>query len=212
MKVDPSKLVVMLPDTRGVTISRWGKGNLKIGANVVTYSKLAVNTCPGASEWCKQHCYAQRITGHVKDVYVNNTCLGCLIPYELPEGTKLVRIHVSGDFDTASYIQAWIDLVKRYPQVRFWGYTRSWRIPELRPHLEELKKQPNVHLFASTDESITEPIPVGWRVAWIQGDPRIKTHGLYPFTCAEETGEKPDCVRCGYCFTDKSGDVVFLKH
>ena len=33
-------LVVYLPDTRGVQLSRYGRGNLKIGARVFTYSRL----------------------------------------------------------------------------------------------------------------------------------------------------------------------------
>lgn len=39
MKVDPKKLIVFIPDTRGVTLSRFGAGNLKIGPNVFTYSR-----------------------------------------------------------------------------------------------------------------------------------------------------------------------------
>jgi hypothetical protein len=40
MKVDTKKLIVYLPDTRGTTISQFGSGNLKIGPNVFTYSRL----------------------------------------------------------------------------------------------------------------------------------------------------------------------------
>lgn len=205
MKVDPKQLEVMLPDTRGVTVSRYGKGNLKIGRNVVTYSKVAVDTCPGASDWCKKNCYAQRIAGLVLGVYQLNTANGSNVP-DLPSGTTLVRIHVSGDFDSFDYVEKWRLIAEAHPETQFWAYTRSWRT-ELLPELEKFRKLPNVQLFASTDESIPENPPVGWRVAWIDGDPRAK--GM---KCPEELGTKQDCEQCKYCFMGKKGDVIFLRH
>jgi hypothetical protein len=83
------QLTVYLPDTRGVTISRFGIGNLKIGLGVHTYSRLPGSpshyalglrtdggtrrigalsgdqsafkgTCPGATKECQDICYAAR--------------------------------------------------------------------------------------------------------------------------------------------------------
>jgi len=201
-----SKLEVFLPDTRGVTISRWGKGNLKIGPNVVTYSKIADVTCPGATSWCREHCYAKRIGEPVASVHLTNTELGCLVP-ELPIGTRLVRMHVSGDFDTVQYIQRWTQLAAWNLGVTFWAYTRSWRVPELLPDLEKLRAMPNVQLFASMDESTKDEPPAGWRKAWIEGDPRAK--GL---VCPEERGKVENCEECGHCFKPRRPDVIFLRH
>ena len=30
--------------------------------------------------------------------------------------------------------------------------------------------------------------------------------------CPEETGDKPNCLACGYCFEGKRNDVTFLQH
>jgi len=214
-----SKLEIMLPDTRGVTISRWMKNNLKLGPNVITYSKLALVTCPGASVWCKGSCYALRITGVVADVYRTNEAAGADVP-DLPEDAVLCRPHVSGDFDSVAYIKRWIEIVKSRPDVLFWAYTRSWRVPSLLPALEELRALPNMQLFASMDESITDLPPAGWRIAWIEGDMRIgRIAGHTRIVCPEERKKVENCEKCGYCLRAFSPngpmftrDVVFLKH
>ena len=199
---------VFLPDTRGVFISRFGKGNLKIGPNVVTYSKAAIRSCPGSTPWCREHCYAQRITSPVLDVHLKNTFAGAEVP-ELPEGTELMRMHVDGDFDSVAYIDRWFEIVSKNPFTEFWAYTRSWSVSELLPALERLRALSNMQLFASVDESTTGLPPEGWRVAWIDGDPRAT--GL---VCPEERQLLSNCEACGYCFhaPKQKRDVIFLQH
>lgn len=255
-------LTVFLPDTRGVTLSRFGRGNLKIGAGVYTYSRLPGHpsrvalgardhvesdaphglsyleqawqgTCPGATEECQRICYAARpVTemGPVAGMWLGNR--GDDVP-ELPADAKLLRIHVSGDFDTPVYIINWrLRLIQR-PDVTAWVYTRSWRVPSLLNALERLRALPNVQMFASMDKSHDDVPPVGWRRAWIDGDLRagkptgvrafgddvqtIKRNGntydgTWSFVCPEETGDAKDCESCRYCFDGKRNDVTFLEH
>lgn len=234
-------LTVYLPDTRGVDISPFGKGNLKIGPGVYTYSRIAGNanqtpfgTCPGSTPECEAICYAKRIGGPVRDQYLANS-MTTYVP-ELPEDARLVRIHVSGDFDSIVYIDAWIWHLTARPDVTVWAYTRSWRVPELLPALEQLRCMPNMQLFASMDVSAKEMPPAGWRIAWIDGDPRagaptgILSHteeavdafkgfsllrtasGTKTLVCPEETKSVANCEECGYCFDGKRNDVTFLKH
>lgn len=243
-------LTVYIPDTRGVTISRFGVGNLKIGLGVHTYSRLPgeprfaalggqahttpVGTCPGATTECQSICYAARpVTerGAVYQMWVRNSTADD-IPTELPPGCTLLRLHVSGDFTSVAYILNWRDLLDRNPQVTTWAYTRSWRVPELLPALEQLRGLPNVQLFASMDSSTVEMPPVGWRRAWIDGDERADTayyaqqephfrrteHNHLTsdrtptLVCPEETKRKANCEECRYCFDGKRNDVTFLKH
>ena len=228
------ELVVRIPDTRGVTVAPYGLGNLKIGPDVLTYSKLPGRptphggSCPGASPECLTICYAFRIRSSplVWGMYEENTRRGNTLP-PLPEEARIVRIHVSGDFDTREYIAAWWMMAQAHKDVRFFGYTRSWRVPELLADLELLRAMPNVNLLASMDKSIPELPPEGWRRAWLRDDPRISTlHGpeslgsalgpgyeLVPaYLCPEETGRKANCQECRYCIDGKRGDVVFLVH
>lgn len=201
MKITPETkkhhLTVYIPDTRGVSISRFGKGNLKIGQDgVYTYSRLPGSseapplgtdetfppqlrgTCPGATEECQAICYASRPVaerGLVFSMWTRNS-MSEDVPQELPPDAKIVRIHVSGDFTSLRYIAGWYDLISKYPNVRFFGYTRSWRVPELRVALEELRTLPNVQLFASMDKSTQEEPPAGWRAAWINDDDRLANY------------------------------------
>src|SRR5690606_32989621 len=34
----------------------------------------------------------------------------------------------------------------------------------------------------------------------------------HAYVCPEETGTKPNCLACGYCFAGQKHDVVFLEH
>lgn len=197
MKAQP--LTIYLPDTRGVQISRFGKGNAKIGAAVHTYSRLpglprkqalgagyadefvAVvldryqGTCPGATDECQAICYAARPVaerGPVAKIWHLNS-ISEDVPLELPPDCTLLRIHVSGDFTSTQYINNWRRVLEAHPQVTAWAYTRSWRVPSLLPALEALRALPNVQLFASMDSSTLELPPEGWRRAWIDRDLRL---------------------------------------
>ena len=167
-------ITVFLPDTRGVEISRYGYGNLKLGFGVYTYSRIAgqreeqhggnpLGTCPGSTPECERICYAKRIAGPVADLYRINSLSWDVPP--IPEDAKILRIHVSGDFDSVAYINNWIARLKERPDVTVWAYTRSWRVVGLLPALETLRVLPNVQLFASMDSSHTDVPPTGWRRA-----------------------------------------------
>lgn len=227
-------LTVYLPDTRGVEVSRYGKGNLKIGRGVYTYSRLAGRdwTCPGSSEECEAVCYAKRIKGVVRDTYEVNSMNDDVPP--IPEDCRLLRLHISGDFDTKDYILNWYRRIVERPDITVWAYTRSWRVPELLPALELMRALPHVQLIASMDKSTPELPPKGWRRAWIDGDARagtpmqLRAHhrdserirtrnfetldGTMTFICPEETKHKRDCESCRYCFDGQRNDVTFLLH
>jgi hypothetical protein len=235
-------ITVYLPDTRGVEINRFGCGNLKLGFGVFTYSRFAGKatpshphgTCPGSTEECEAICYAKRISGAVP-LMVYNQNMGADVP-PIPDDCQVLRIHVSGDFDSIEYIQNWVMRLQARPDVTAWAYTRSWRVPSLLLYLEMLRALPNVQLFASMDQSHTDVPPHGWRRAWIDGDKRagdpftdIMAHddaaalmhsarnqrtfdGAPSLVCPEETKHKANCLECGYCFEGKRNDVTFLRH
>lgn len=178
-------LVVYIPDTRGVTLSRYGRGNFKLGLGVYTFSRLPGDpgqpalgassaspgwrgTCPGATVECQEICYARRPVaelGPVASMWLMNSMRSDVPP--IPEDATLLRLHVSGDFDSSEYIMNWVKRLSARPDVKCWAYTRSWRVPALLPYLEELRTLPNVQLLASLDPSCSEMPPVGWRRSWI---------------------------------------------
>ncbi len=44
---------------------------------------------------------------------------------DIPKGTKVVRVHVAGDFRTQSHFDAFIEIAKRCPHIIFYAYTKS---------------------------------------------------------------------------------------
>lgn len=273
MKIE-HPIVIYLPDSRDVTLSRYGHGNTKLGSSVFTYSRLPGRpnkaalgtvdsspthnphpmalhtrddydeglhsgwhgTCPGSTPECERLCYCSRPVseiGPVASMWLGNSMRDD-VP-KLPDDAKLLRLHVSGDFDSNRYIRNWTFELDSRSDVTCWVYTRSWRVPELLDSLEELRALHNVQMFASMDKSTVEMPPDGWRRAWIDGDPRAgeiisaKSHSelagvikgfnlqrtedaVKSLICPEETGAVKNCEECGFCFLGKRNDVTFLEH
>jgi hypothetical protein len=179
---------------------------------VFNYNQVAFKTCPGSTSWCESHCYADKgfypllRERHNEVARIAHTTDRIIEEVEALKTGAWVRVHTSGDFDTVPYIEKWIVAARLRPDVKFWAYTRSWRIPELRRALNVLRKVKNFQLFASTDPT-TEAPPKNWRVAWIDGDKRAQ--GL---VCPEQTGKMADCVSCGFCILGQTGDLILLPH
>ena len=192
-----------------------GEGNTKVG-EVFTFSLPSKITCPGASRWCRKNCYSyrlERIRPACRKAYANNLALiqdlekfTTTMIGVLPRIMSCFRIHVGGDFMNPGYVRAWQRICAAFPQTWFWGYTRSWVAQELRAALDDLRSLPNVEVFASVDPNMTLP-PKGWRVAFIDIDPRAK--GIF---CRHQTGFQESCLACEYCFRPRQGNVVFKTH
>lgn len=192
-----------------------GEGNMKVG-EVLSFSLPSRLSCPGASRWCLEHCYArrlERIRPTCRRAYRDNLVeatdtdafaekLSAILPRILLQ----LRLHVSGDFFSVEYIEAWRRICQSLPETRFWAYTRSWNVPALQEALRALRDLDNVQLFASTDP--TMPLPgKDWRRAFLASDPRAR--GLL---CRAQTEDQTVCLDCGYCFRRSRGDVVFREH
>ena len=192
-----------------------GEGNRKVG-EIMTFSLPSRITCPGASRWCLEHCYAWRyeqIRPACQRAYAANLALAQdterfkrLMIGVLPRVMDSFRIHVSGDFFSPAYAEAWFEIIAAFPQTRFWAYTRSWIAPSLAVSLQRLRSLNNLQLFASVDAGMPLP-PKGWRVAYVDKDARAK--GLL---CRAQNGDQATCGACGYCIQRRSGDVVFRAH
>ena len=191
------------------------QGNSKVG-RVWTFSLPSFVTCPGASTWCRQHCYAwrfERLRPNCRRAYIRNLALSLepdrfvgQVLETLPKDAPLVRIHVGGDHYSVEYAEAWRRICEARPNTQFWSYTRSWSVAMLRPALEQLRALDNVQVLGSVDPDMALP-PEGWRTAFIDIDPRAS--GL---PCRHQQGQVDSCLECGYCFRDGAGNVVFKVH
>jgi hypothetical protein len=139
-----------------------------------------------------------------------------------------LRIHVAGDFFSPEYTRKWLRIARRCPATTFYAYTRSWRVPEIVPALEELAALANFRLWYSADLETGMPPerPAGVEVAYLVSEPgeeipegvgvifrlrhlrreRRARVGL-AVVCPTETGfpraAEHTCTSCGRCFGPK---------
>ncbi len=199
------------------------QGNSKLGKSIGKVALAAVDTCPGRGS-CEKVCYAarlMRIYPSYNDMVVRQTKLlrenpeayfGQIRADLKSNGYRTVRIHESGDFESIQQIAGWMEIVADFPNVQFFGYTRSWVVPSLIGHLNLLRDFPNVQIFASVETGESSP-PMDWRTARIISKQESAPSGS--IKCPEQTGKRASCADCGFCISannSKTQNVLFVKH
>lgn len=205
------------------------QGNGKLGASIHLWSIPVRDTCPGSTELCESVCYANQARFRMKSVkerldWCYQQCLrGDFVTRMASEirrkGVLVLRVHVGGDFFSEEYAQKWLDIMRQSPRVRFYFYTRSWRIAEIAPVLEQMAALRCCRAWYSLDAQTGIPmtVPPGVRLAYLQVDTdeepelldllfvvrRLKRHakrvGL-PLLCDHQADTRENCGHCGKCF------------
>ena len=210
--------------------------NMKLG-NIWNMSIPAVETCGGMSAACAGpdgKCYVLKIYKRRPTVLKahQNTYVGILEAlengdeFELPTKVKdgdVFRLHVAGDFFDSAYVYAWINLMINNPNIQFFAYTRSWRMPEMMESLHALAELPNMELLLSVDRDTGYPNEDDWygfRTAFMMVTDddsdlvRPDTHVVFRdnrfailkrvngnLVCPTENGiTKTTCEKCKWCF------------
>jgi hypothetical protein len=135
----------------------------------------------------------------------------------------VVRIHTGGEFVSVKYARKWHRIIMKSPKVKFFTYTRAWRVPAICEVLEELSQLPNLALWYSADREtgLPENPPPRVRIAWLmtnvdetppsEADLVFRTLALRKQTaleiegvqvCPAENGSLPSatCDRCRICW------------
>jgi Gene product 88 len=136
-------------------------------------------------------------------------------------GVLVLRISVLGDFYRPGYTAKWVEIARRSPNTRFFGYTRSCRIAPIVPYLHALALLENVRLWYSADaEAYPDDVPENVRVSYLQHDANVPDWGdlifqvrkqrakpgmiPLPLVCGQETPEGKtkgvNCANCGICW------------
>jgi hypothetical protein len=162
------------------------KGGGKVGrrrGTVYLWSLPAVASCPGSTPTCRSVCYAT--TGRfllpaVADRLEANLALSqteWFAPLMIREVRRrrppVVRIGGAGDFYSVAYIEAWQEVADATPATRYYFYSRSWAVPELRGPLEALGARRNVVAYWSLDKD-SPPVgrvPPRTRLCFLMTDP-----------------------------------------
>lgn len=109
--------------------------SLKDGIKIATFSLPAGITCPRA-DVCRGWCYAQvgsalypAVKNHRQDNYRMARCGHSFTTRMCQEIEKdrpdVLRLHDSGDFFEGDYAKSWAEVIKRFPDVVFYAYSKS---------------------------------------------------------------------------------------
>lgn len=206
-------------------------------ANAFGLPSGAQYSCPGATPFCADICYAgklEKIYKGVSDVLLRNfdllrdasrdVMVGLLSDMvaefiadcEKRGAEKLFRIHWDGDFFSPVYVTAWAAVIKANPDVQFWAYTR---VATAATYLHA-QKFANLGLYFSADRDnvatarylATKDI----RIAYVDKSfADGKKEFPYAPRCPENNRAIPlisekgsACARCGLCINGRN-DVLF---
>jgi hypothetical protein len=190
------------------------------------------DTCPGRSDLCSRVCYSAHLESYrtaVRQRYRANLALSRrpdfarrVLELLTRQRVHVLRVHTGGDFYDPVYARKWLHVMRRAPHVRFFFYTRCWRVPSIRRVLLRMASLPNVRAWFSCDANTGLParVPRRVRLAWLMSRPgQLPPHADVVFrtrplrgtvhrrvglalVCPTENGvgTHTDCARCGHCW------------
>ena len=192
------------------------KGNTKLASTILIWSLPAVLTCPNCND-CKSSCYArkaERIYPQVLPCRTKNWQASknssfvedmiFLISRTWKKARKpmqAVRIHESGDFYNQAYVDAWVKIARKLPDVPFYGYSKAWDHVDL----TELNSLPNVNIVRSVtpDNRINFGTLQDMKAMCKEYKGKLCPYGL--------AKKLPACgTECKHCLNQEY--VFFIKH
>ena len=201
-------------------------GNVKLGGSIHHFDLPAVTTCPGRTSICEGVCYAhekgryrfKRVLERLRwcwEQSLRDDFVERMIREIRSKGCLVVRVHVSGDFYSPEYSAKWLEVMQACKRVKFYFYTRSWRVASIVPTIEAMAKRANCKAWYSTDSESGTPaiVPEGVRLAYLQTEADDQPNRLdlrftirrlrrlaLPMACPHETHHAENCGDCGRCF------------
>jgi hypothetical protein len=175
----------------------------------VCYADHGHFTLPSVKErldWCYRQSlrddFASRLAGEIRH-----------------KGVLVLRVHAAGDFYSREYAEKWLDVMRQSPRVRFYWYSRSWRVPDIAPVLEQMAALKCCRAWYSLDRDTGIPatVPPGVRLAYLQVEAdeepelldllfvvrRLTGHARrvrLPLLCPHQADRRDNCGHCGQCF------------
>jgi hypothetical protein len=205
-------------------------GNTKLGQSINTWSLPSVATCPGRSAVCESVCYSnhrgryrfQAVIERLAWSYqqsLRDDFADRMVSEIRKKGCLVIRVHCSGDFYSQEYAEKWLKIMKACPRPRYYWYSRSWRVPEIAPVLEQMAALRCCRAWYSIDRETGIPsvVPPGVRLAYLQTQEgeepelvdllfvvrRLRRYARrmsLPLLCPNEGERAENCGDCGKCF------------
>lgn len=131
-------------------------------------------------------------------------------------GTKYFRGHDSGDFFNVAYVEAWVEVAKALPKVKFWFPTREYQakgtakslFPVLNPRMDAIRRLAslgNVTVRPSALE-IGDSAPV---VEGLHAGSAVGNSDAFQCPAYRQNGE---CKSCRTCWNSKDVAVSYPLH
>lgn len=193
-------------------------GNKKLPKTIGIFNLPHGRTCPGATAWCKQHCYtikAERMYKAVLPYRERNFELSkspdfvSRMVQEINAGKfKCIRIHESGDFYNQEYLNKWKEIARALPGVTFFAYTKSYA-------LLNFKYMPRNFIIRASIDETTPLILKPFYDKLLKAAVLKKDGSGYPgmgrklklyYKCPGS------CKSCTYCYTKGNKNVAFHQH
>lgn len=183
-------------------------GNTKLH-QVLIFDLPAIKSCLNSS-LCGKSCYAlkaQRMYPNVSKWRDDNLQLAknhprallAMIHIQLTKTKyKVCRIHSSGDFFNQDYVDMWYEIVKRFPKINFYAYTKVDKILDF----SKLKSLKNFNLIPSL---INGKLNFGPK-AYV--DQLVIDEGA--FLCPAHDKKIKCNLHCNYCVSNNK--PVFVQH
>lgn len=239
---------------RKVTNAVSPNGKTAVLANSFGLPSGTAYSCPGATSFCERICYAgklEKIYKGVKSIIVSNyetllyadylngiqgmtdELMAMVAEFDAEcinrrskgkTATNDFRIHWDGDFFSVDYAEAWANVMRAFPHIQFWVYTRTF--------MEDLNVIPvlsgieNLSLYLSADpvniaraNEVAAEFP-GTFIATVadtfaEAKETIIDASRKSYRCPENRKAIPlistkgsACISCGVCVAGR-GDVLF---
>jgi hypothetical protein len=185
-------------------------GNTKLDKSIAIWSVPAVFTCKNSKD-CQSQCYALRFQRMYPSVRKGRMARYLLSKYFRPyfrdqivkeikdHGSKVVRIHESGDFYRKSYVNDWRTIATRCKDVQFYFYTKVSKLTD------GLASETNVNRVNSI-------LPNG-RVNFGPKDEMVSIAKETGYPLCPATVQKADNICGNTCkICQHEPNVLFVKH
>ena len=169
-----------------------------------SFSLPPMKTCPGRTPFCRQFCYGLRgrlawvRLREIQEANLETSKQDDFIERMGREiarvNTEAFRLHVVGDFYSVDYVKKWVEIASSFPNLIFFGSTRSWRVPSLKSAVEIFAALPNARMRASIDFTHQDRPDNGWKVISVEEEGE---------SCPHDYGWVENCFNCKRCWQSK---------
>lgn len=185
-------------------------GNVKTGRAVKTWS-MSTSTCPCHCKGCyaETGCYRFANVRAALDrhadlarralSFVENALRAQLSTF--PAGTE-IRIHAAGDFFSAEYVEMWRGIVKDFPALKFWTYTKY------APAVGAFDEFPNGNIVKSIVPGVG--LNFGHCDYIANAYDKMKAAGMDVHICKCGIDPAHHCAGCAACSNHEF--VLFIEH